>query len=60
MYRRYTAMKKIRPINGRWWYLGQAIRGKRLKSKVFHIGDGRMMVFKRNVNGETIVELKEE
>lgn len=52
-------MKKIRPINEQYWYLGQAVRGKRSRSKVFHIGDGRMMIFKRNENGECVLELKE-
>ena len=50
-------MKKIRPINGQWWYLGQVMRDKRTRSKVFHIDGGRMMIFKRNANGECVLEL---
>ena len=29
-------MKKIRPYKGKYWYIGQAVRGKRTKKEVIH------------------------
>ena len=33
-------MKKIRPINGLWWYLGEPIRSRRDKPNVIKVVDG--------------------